>query len=133
MNFNRPEVLAELQAAFARYEAALVNNRVDVLDELFWDSAQTVRYGVNENLYGIDAIRAFRQARSAAGLARTLQRTVLTTYGDDFGTAMTEFKREGGDKLGRQSQTWCRIDGRWQVVAAHVSLIPTPVPSHEEP
>ena len=67
MDFNRPDVLAELQAAFARYEDALVNNRVEVLDELFWDSAQTVRYGVNENLYGIDAIRDFRNARSAAG------------------------------------------------------------------
>jgi Protein of unknown function (DUF3225) len=123
MDFNRPEVLAELQAAFARYEDALVKNRVEVLDELFWDSAQTVRYGVNENLYGIDAIRTFRQARAASGLARTLQHTVITTYGDDFGTAMTEFRREGGDKLGRQSQTWCRIDGRWRVVAAHVSLM----------
>jgi len=119
-------VLAGLQAAFARYEEALVHNRVDVLDELFWDSAQTVRYGVNENLYGIDAIRDFRQARSPAGLARTLQRTVVTTYGDDFGTVMTEFRREGDGKLGRQSQAWCRIDGRWQVVAAHVSLIPLP-------
>jgi hypothetical protein len=124
--FNRPEVLAELRSAFARYEDALVNNRVEVLDELFWDSAQTVRYGVNENLYGIDAIRAFRNARSPAGLARTLRHTVLTTFGDDFGTAMTEFTREGGQMLGRQSQTWCRIDGRWQVVAAHVSLIPLP-------
>jgi len=126
MDFNRPEVLAELTAAFARYEDALVNNRVEVLDALFWDSAQTVRYGVNENLYGIDAIRAFRQARPAIGLARTLQRTVITTYGDDFGTTMTEFRRLGADKLGRQSQTWCRIDGRWLVVAAHVSLIPLP-------
>jgi hypothetical protein len=120
---NRPDVLAELQAAFARYEDALVNNRVEVLDELFWESAQTVRYGVNENLYGIDAIRAFRAARSAARLARTLQHTVITTFGDDFGTAMTEFRREGGSRIGRQSQTWCRIDGRWQVVAAHVSLM----------
>ena len=126
LEFNRPEVVAELQAAFARYEDALVNNRVEVLDQLFWDSAQTVRFGVNENLYGIDAIREFRAARSPAGLARTLQNTVITTYGDDFGTTMTEFRRAGGDKLGRQSQTWCRIDGRWQVVAAHVSLIPAP-------
>jgi Protein of unknown function (DUF3225) len=126
LEFNRPEVLAELTAAFARYEDALVHNRVAVLDELFWDSAQTVRYGVNENLYGIDAIREFRNARSPAGLARTLQRSVLSTYGDDFGTTMTEFRREGGGKLGRQSQTWCRIDGRWQIVAAHVSLIPLP-------
>jgi len=126
MDFNRPEVLAELQAAFARYEDALVHNRVEVLDELFWDSAQTVRFGIAENLYGIDAIRDFRNARPAVGLARTLQHTVITTFGDDFGTAMTEFRRLGGDKLGRQSQTWCRIDGRWQVVAAHVSLIPLP-------
>jgi hypothetical protein len=126
VDFNRPEVLAELKAVFARYEDALVHNRVEVLDELFWESAQTVRYGVNENLYGIDAIRDFRHARSPVGLARTLQHTVITTFGDDFGTAMTEFRREGGDKLGRQSQTWCRIDGRWQVVAAHVSLIPPP-------
>ena len=90
------DVVAEVRATFERYEAALVANDLDVLDELFWDSAQTVRYGVNENLYGIDAIRDFRNARSAVGLARTLQRTVITTYGDDFGTAMTEFKREGG-------------------------------------
>ena len=120
---NLPGPLAELQAAFARYEDALVHNRVEVLDELFWDSAQTVRYGVNENLYGIDAIRAFRAARSLAGLARRLQHTVISTFGEDFGTTMTEFKREGGERLGRQSQTWCRIDGRWQVVAAHVSLM----------
>jgi hypothetical protein len=124
MDLNRPEVLAELSAAFARYEDALVNNRIDVLDELFWASAQTVRYGVGENLYGIDAIRDFRNARPAQGLARTLQHTVLSTFGDDFGTAMTEFRREGGNKLGRQSQTWCRIDGRWCIVAAHVSLLP---------
>jgi hypothetical protein len=127
MDFNRPEVLAELQAAFARYEDALVNNRLDMLDELFWHSAQTVRYGAAENLYGIDAIRAFRAARPAAGLARSLRNTVITTFGDDFGTTMTEFQREGGSKLGRQSQTWCRIDGRWQVVAAHVSLIDPPL------
>jgi len=124
MDLNRPEILAELTAAFARYEDALVNNKLDVLDELFWDSAQTVRYGVNENLVGIDAIRDFRNARPPQGLARTLQRTVLSTFGDDFGSAMTEFRREGGNKLGRQSQTWCRIDGRWCIVAAHVSLLP---------
>lgn len=123
---NRPGPMAELTAAFARYEDALVNNRLDVLDELFWDSAQTVRYGVAEDLYGIDAIRAFRSARSSQNLMRSLQRTLISTFGDDFGTAMTEFKREGGSKLGRQSQTWCRIDGCWQIVAAHVSLIDEP-------
>lgn len=126
MELDRPEVLAELKAAFARYENALVNNDVQRLDELFWHSARTVRFGVAENLYGIDAIRAFRQARPATGLARTLQRTVISSFGDHFGTAMTEFRRVGGHQLGRQSQTWCRIDGRWVIVAAHVSLIDAP-------
>ncbi|HEY6135397.1 MAG TPA: oxalurate catabolism protein HpxZ [Rubrivivax sp.] len=124
MQINRPDVHAEVSAVFARYEDALVNNQVEVLDELFWHSPHTVRYGVGENLVGIDAIRAFRLARPAQGLARTLSNTVLTTYGSDFATAMTEFQREGTAKTGRQSQTWCRIDGRWVVVAAHVSLLP---------
>ncbi len=129
MKLDHPVALAELKAAFARYETALINNDVSVLDELFWHSAQTVRYGVAENLYGIDAIRDFRNARPATNLARTLQNTQIGTFGDDFGTAMTEFRRVGGNKLGRQSQTWCRIDGRWVIVAAHVSLIDAPAVS----
>jgi hypothetical protein len=122
-DINLPDVHAEVSAVFARYEDALVNNRVEVLDELFWASPHTVRYGVAENLVGIDAIRAFRAARSPAGLARSLQHTVITTYGRDTATAMTEFRRDGGTKLGRQSQTWCHLNGRWVVVAAHVSVI----------
>lgn len=123
MEINLPEVHAELSAVFARYEDALVNNRIEVLDALFWDSPHTVRYGVGENLLGIEAIRAFRAARPAAGLARSLQHTVVTTFGRDCGTTMTEFRREGGTRVGRQSQTWVRLDGRWVVVAAHVSLM----------
>jgi len=123
MNVNLPEVLAEVTAVFARYEDALVNNKVEVLDELFWDSPMTVRYGVAENLIGIDAIRAFRTARSAVGLARHLSNTVITTYGRDTATAMTEFQRDGSTRIGRQSQTWVRMPEGWRVVAAHVSLI----------
>jgi hypothetical protein len=123
MDINRPEVLAEVTAVFARYEDALVNNRVEVLDELFWDSAWTVRYGVAENLVGIEAIRAFRLARPSTGLARELVNTVITTYGTDTATAMTEFRRAGSTKVGRQSQTWVRLACGWRVVAAHVSLI----------
>ena len=125
-DINLPPIHAEVSAAFARYEDALVHNRVDVLDELFWASAHTVRYGVAENLVGIDAIRAFRIARPSQGLMRTLQRTVITTFGHDFATAMTEFSREGGHKIGRQSQTWARLPEGWCVVAAHVSLIDSP-------
>ena len=127
MDINLPHVHAEVSAVFARYEDALVHNKTDVLDELFWASARTVRYGVAENLVGIDAIRAFRSARPSLGLMRTLQHTVITTYGHDFATTMTEFKREcantSGNKTGRQSQTWVRMHHGWCVVAAHVSLI----------
>jgi len=123
MEINLPEVLAEVTQVFARYEDALVNNRIEVLDELFWPSAQTVRYGMAENLVGIDAIRAFRAARPSAGLARTLTATVITTYGRDFATAMTEFVREGQAGCGRQSQTWVRFAEGWRVVAAHVSRL----------
>ena len=126
MDINLPDVHAEMTAQFDLYEDALVNNRVDVLDELFWASPHTVRYGVGENLIGIEAIRAFRAARPAQGLARTLAHTVITTYGRDFATAMTEFRRVGGNKLGRQSQTWARLAPGWCVVAAHVSLMDLP-------
>jgi hypothetical protein len=123
MDINTPDVLAEVQAVFERYEDALVNNRVEVLDELFWTSPLTVRYGAAENLYGIEEIRAFRQARPAAGLSRALRRTVITTYGRDHATAMTEFVRAGSTKVGRQSQTWVRMPEGWRVVAAHVSVV----------
>jgi hypothetical protein len=123
MDINLPEIHAEVTAVFARYEDALVHNKVDVLDELFWQSASTVRYGVAENLVGIEAIRAFRLARPSQGLARTLQNTVITTFGRDFATAMTEFRRAGQPRSGRQSQTWVRTPAGWRVVAAHVSLI----------
>ena len=126
MDINLPDVHAEVSAVFARYEDALVSNKTDVLDELFWPSEQTVRYGVAENLIGIASIRAFRIARPSSGLARSLQRTVITTYGRDFATAMTEFRRESSTQVGRQSQTWVRLPQGWRVVAAHVSLIDLP-------
>ena len=123
---NRPEVLAEMQAAFDRYEQALVGNQVAVLDHLFWDSEHTVRYGATENLVGATQIRAFRVARPSTGLTRTLQRTVITTFGLDTATACTEFSRAGSDRIGRQTQTWIRTDAGWKVVAAHVSMIDPP-------
>jgi hypothetical protein len=126
MDINLPDIHAEVSAVFQRYEHALVNNLIDELDALFWPSPHTVRYGAGENLHGIDAIRAFRAARPATGLARRLSDTVITTYGRDMATAMTLFHRDGSSKLGRQSQTWLRLPAGWQVVAAHVSLIDPP-------
>ena len=123
MQINLPYVLAEMEVAFARYEDALVNNKVDVLDELFWNSPLTLRYGIAENLYGFEAIQAFRASRPSQGLQRTCMNTVVTTYGEDFATANTEFQRDGVARSGRQSQTWMRTPKGWRVVAAHVSLI----------
>ncbi len=124
MDINLAEPLAELKAAFARYEAALIANDVATLDALFAPAATTIRYGVGENLYGIEEIRLFRGARSPVGLARRLSRTVITTYGRDFGTASTLFHREASpDKVGRQMQSWVRANSEWRIVAAHVSLI----------
>ena len=126
-DINLPDVLAEVTAAFARYEDALVNNKVQVLDELFWDSPHTLRYGATENLYGYEAIQAFRAGRPSKGLSREVLRTAITTYGRDFATASTRFRREGNPAIGRQSQSWVRLPGLgWRVVAAHVSLIPPP-------
>jgi len=116
-----PEVLDEVTAAFYRYEDALVNNKVEVLDELFWDSPHTLRYGATENLYGYAQIQAFRAGRPSKGLARELLRVAITSYGRDFATAHCEFQRTGSSSTGRQSQTWMRTAQGWRVVAAHVS------------
>jgi hypothetical protein len=124
MNINDPKTVAEVEAAFARYEQALVTNDVATLTELFWRDKLTIRYGIAEILYGSDEIAAFRGARSPVGLARRLSRTVITTYGDDFATASTLFHRDTAPgKIGRQMQSWARMPEGWRIVAAHVSLI----------
>jgi len=123
MDINLPDVLAEVTAQFARYEKALTGNDVAVLDELFWRSPYTLRYGATENLYGYDEIQAFRAGRPAQGLEREVLRTVITSYGRDFATAHIEFRRAGSARTGRQSQTWLRMPEGWRVVAAHVSLL----------
>ncbi|SEM22752.1 Protein of unknown function [Variovorax sp. YR750] len=120
---NIPEVLAEVQAVFARYEAALVGNDRATLDELFWNSPHTLRYGFSENHYGHADISAFRASLPLQSPPRELLRTVITTYGRDFATANVEFRREGSSHIGRQSQTWMRTAEGWRVVAAHVSLL----------
>lgn len=127
MEIDLPEVVAEVTAAFERYEKALVSNDVAALDTLFSNDARTVRFGRAENLYGYDAIKAFRAARSPAGLARTLSLTLITTYGRDFAVASTLFHRETmSGKVGRQTQTWVRFPEGWRVVTAHVSVINEP-------
>jgi hypothetical protein len=127
MEIDIPDVQAEVRAAFETYERALVGNDVETLDRMFFDAPTTIRYGASEILYGYAEIASFRAARSPAGLERNLERTVITTYGRDFGIASTLFRREKlYGKIGRQMQTWVRFADGWKVVAAHVSIIDDP-------
>ena len=127
MEANIPDVLAEVTAEFERYERALVTNDVEALDAFFLDSPLVIRYGGGENLHGHAEIRAFRAARSPEGLARSLERTVVTTWGRDFAVASTLFRRPSmRGKIGRQMQTWARMPQGWRIVAAHVSVIDEP-------
>ena len=127
MDIDVPDVLAEVTAQFARYETALVSNDVAVLDELFRGDSRTLRYGIAENLYGYDAITAFRSARSPVGLMRRTDKTVITSYGRDTAVASTLFYRDSAPgRVGRQMQTWVRFPEGWKIVAAHVSIINEP-------
>jgi hypothetical protein len=123
MEINQPDVLAQVNAVFDEYERALVSNDIPTLDKLFWVSPLTLRYGAGENLYGYEAIRAFRQSRPAHQLEREITARQITTFGRDFAVANIEFRRSGSDRIGRQSQTWVRTAEGWRVVSAHVSLM----------
>jgi hypothetical protein len=127
MQVDLPDVLAEVAAQFERYEKALVENDIAVLDELFRADRRTLRFGIGENLYGYDAITTFRAARSPVGLMRSTAKTVITTYGRDTAVASTLFYRDSAPgRVGRQMQTWVRFPDGWKIVAAHVSVIDEP-------
>ena len=123
MDLDLPEVVAEVKAAFDRYEKALNDNDVATLNATFRNDPRTIRYGGAENLYGYAEIKAFRGARVAPG-TRTISKIVISTYGRDHAVASTLFHRPSmPDKVGRQMQTWVRCPEGWRVVAAHVSMI----------
>jgi ketosteroid isomerase-like protein len=124
MPVNDPKAVAEVTAAFQSYETALNDNDVAALAALSWKSPLTIRFGLAENLYGHDAITAFRQARPNVDIGRSISKTVITTYGSDFATANTEFTKRDSDRCGRQSQIWMRTEAGWRVVTAHVSFLP---------
>ena len=126
LEINIPDVVAEVRAAFERYERALNANDVHVLDSSFWNDPRTIRYSLMDNAYGFEAIHASRLARPKTDLKRVLTNTVITTFGRDMATANTEFQRVESGRRGRQSQTWARVPEGWRVVSAHVSLVPTP-------
>ena len=124
LEVDLPDVLAELTAAFDRYERALIGNDIAALNELFWESPQTLRYGAraSELLYGHAEIAAFRIRRGPIDQRRTLRNRRITTFGRDFGAANVEFVPAGSDAVGRQSQTWVRTEQGWKIVSAHVSF-----------
>ncbi len=123
MDINRPDVVEEVKRQFLRYEKAINDNDVAVLDDCFLDSPHTVRFGMQEELWSFDEIKAFRRTPNTAGVARQLLRYEITTYGDCLAVANAVFTREGVDQIGRQSQTWVKLDWKWKVVSAHVSLV----------
>jgi hypothetical protein len=124
---NLPEVVAELQELYPRYEQALVTNDVETLVAMFWASPQVMRFGVTENLYGHEELEAFRKSRPAANLARTVKRLEIVSFGRDFGSITLEFERDTAKGIvrGRQSQIWVRFPQGWRIVSAHVSLLPS--------
>jgi len=128
MIVNDPEVIAELRELYPRYEQALVTNDVEILVEMFWAGDQVIRFGANENLYGPEEIEAFRKARPAANLARTITRLDIVSFGRDFASITLEFERGASAEKrvrGRQSQVWVRFGEGWRIVFAHVSLMPS--------
>ena len=122
---NIPEVVAEVRERFERYEQALIDKNVDVLDATFWNSPSTIRYAMTEHGYGFDEIHAHRVARPPGpGIKEKRIRLEILTLGRDFATVNLEFKVRGRDLIGRQSQTWVRFpDVGWKVVSAHVSTM----------
>jgi len=126
MRINDPEIVAELQALYPQYEHALVTNDAEALVRMFWASPHALRFGIAENLHGMDEIAAFRKGRPSANLARTVRRMDIVTFGRDCGSITVEFERTTDQKTisGRQSQMWVRLPSGWKIVSAHVSLLP---------
>ncbi|MEH1782874.1 oxalurate catabolism protein HpxZ [Nostoc sp.] len=123
---NDPTVVAEVTDLYLKYEEALSSNNLEVMDSLFWDAPEVVRFGITENLYGGDEVRNFRQNRPNPKIEREISNLKVVTFGKDAATVTLEFRRiiNGVERFGRQSQTWYRFTEGWKVVSAHVSLLP---------
>lgn len=124
LEIDLPDVVSELTEMFEAYERALITNDIATLNDLFWDSELTLRYGVRdiERQYSHAAIAEFRIKRGPVNQTRVLRNQRITTFGRDMGVANTEYLVPGSDKVGRQSQTWLRTDKGWKIVSAHVSV-----------
>ena len=119
MEFDRPDVIAEVTEAFENYERALVANDVDRILGCFAPGA--VRFGIADQQIGLDEQRRWRLAQPVLPAGRRLKDTIIHTYGESTAVVTTLFGYPGGDVLGRQSQTWVRLPAGWRIVTAHVS------------
>lgn len=127
MAIDLPDVVAEVKAAYDRYNNAVNSGNIAILNSTFRDDPRTIRYGQAENLYGYREIESFRAAARPLDPPRTLSKTVITTYGRDFAVASTlTYRANQPGKVGRQMQTWVRFADGWHVVAAHVSTVDAP-------
>jgi ketosteroid isomerase-like protein len=120
---NLPETVAQVREVFERYEAALLAHNVEAINDFFLDSVVTVRLGIEEHGYGIDAIRTYRRRAQAVAANRRLQHTTISTIGSTAASVTTEFVVPGDNRIGRQTQTWALTTEGWKIVAAHVSEV----------
>lgn len=122
MDVNRPDVVAEVLAAFTDYEKALVAGDVPAMTRAFWGSDEVVRFGLADRQVGAEQLRAWRESQPPLPADRTLTDTRITTFGADTAVVTTLFHYPSTGAAGRQSQTWVRLpDAGWRVVHAHVS------------
>jgi hypothetical protein len=126
MDETNEGVAAEVEAAFRRYETALVAGDTAVMGDLFWTSPDVSRFGAGDYQVGSDELAAFRSKRGPLASGRQLEDTRIVTFGQNAAVVTTLFRSPGVPTLGRQSQTWIRLEGEWQIVHAHVSQIPDP-------
>ncbi|HWD24505.1 MAG TPA: AtzH-like domain-containing protein [Acidimicrobiales bacterium] len=121
---NSPEVVAGVAECFTAYEHALATGDLDEMAAAFEDSPEVVRYGIADRQRGSEELAAFRKRQGRLPPGRTLSETTITTFGSDAAIVATLFTYPGRPVIGRQSQTWIRIDGAWKIVHAHVSEVP---------
>jgi hypothetical protein len=124
LRIDIPQVVAELTDAFEAYERALIGNNITALNEFFWPTSHTVRFGTRDSelQYGFEEITEARIRRGSLDQRRTLRNRRITSFGHDFGVTTVEYVPAGSDRIGRQSQTWLRTDKGWKIVSAHVSF-----------
>ncbi len=114
-------VEADLRACFDAYEAALVAGDVPAMNEWFVDQPHLVRFGVADEQWGADAVRAWRATAPSVPAGRTLSATDVAMWAPDVAVVTTLFHYPDSTQLGRQSQTWLRTDHGWRIIHAHVS------------